>query len=227
MTLSEEFSPLRPSSFFDLSFDCQFLKEGSPFKELQENKYSVPYTHALLHEEPFCKVQMGWNGNGLYFLFSISQPFQDLFYPDFSRGDAVELFIDTRNLKSPYNTKFCHHFLFLPKEIQGVQALEITKFRTDDKHDPCSPDELQLETIFHREGYQLKIFIPSHCLVGYNPDECDRIGCNYRIHRAGGDPQNFCASPLEYAIEQQPFLWSTVRLVDANKAIRKTKTPRR
>lgn len=220
----DAFSPLRPASFFEVGFDCPKLKGKHPFQEIQDDAYSVPQTDFLLHEEAFASLHMGWLPEGLYFYCSISIPFKDVFYPEIVRGDSLELFIDTRDIKTAsYPTKFCHHFFFLPKEIQSIQAEEITRFRNEDRHDLCDPSDLKVQAQFQKEGYAMKIFIPSQSLYGYDPGECSRIGFSYRVNRTGGAPQNFCVSPEEFAIEQQPFLWGRVRLIDANLSIRPTK----
>lgn len=157
---------------------------------------------------------MGWNSEGLYFACEVSTPFQDVFYPEVSRGDSLELFLDTRDVKtSGYNTKFCHHFFFLPQEINSIKAGEITRFRTEDAHDLCDPKELQLHSALLKNGYSLKIFIPSQCLYGYDPEQFNRFGFTYRVNRLGGKPQHFAAVTDEFAIEQQPSLWSSVALV--------------
>lgn len=224
----DSFTPFRPASFFELGFDCQKVKSKHPFEELEDQGHAVPDTSFLLGEEPFAVLHMGWSEEGLYFLCNVDQPFKDVFYPQIERGDALELFIDTRDIKTTsFPTKFCHHFFFLPKPYQTIQAQEITKFRSDDRHDFCDAAELKVQAHFEKDRYQMKIFIPTQCLYGYDPHECDRLGFAYRLNRAQGAAQNFCASPEEFAIEQQPSLWGRVKLVDANSSLRKTKESKR
>lgn len=207
----EGFVPLSPISFFKLQWDCPYLKEG---QSLKQDKYKLSDTSALCHEESFASLYMGWNEKGLHFLCHSQVPFKDAFYPDITRGDSVELFIDTRDMKqSSSNTKFCHHFFFLPQSIDGHKAEEITHFRTDDAHDLCDPKELHLSSEIQTSGYLLKILIPSSCLFGYDPKQFQRLGFTYRINRYGYPSQHFAAITAEFPIEQQPSLWGSVGLV--------------
>lgn len=227
MTLGEEFSPLLPASLFEMGFSCPYLPAKVASKLIKEDRYLVPEAPFLLKEEPFAKLHMGWNEEGLHFFLQCDRPFTDVFYPDFARGDALQLFIDTRNNKSTtILTKFCHQFLFLPKEIDGVQSLEITRFRTDDQHELCDPKELHSTAAFQKNSYTMHIFIPTQCLHGYDPAECNRIGFTYCVHAVGGFKQHFSAHSEEFTFESLPALWSNVRLSRENTSIRPTRSPK-
>lgn len=227
-SLGESFIPLTPVNFFSLEFDCFYLPREFAGKKLNEPAYTLPDTSKLCLEEAFAKLSMGWNEEGLYFLCLVNTPFRDAFYPAINRGDSLELFIDTRAVKKTgFCDKFCHHFFFLPKEVDGMKAGEITRFRGDDSHEICNSKELHLESDIHKRGYSLKIFIPSYCLHGYDPVECDRLRFTYRINRCDGAPQHFSATSDEYAIEQYPSLWSRVALIHEDRPIRPTSKKRR
>jgi hypothetical protein len=204
---------LTPINFFPIGVDCRHIK--SPFPQINEKSaYLLPSTAELCDEKSFGKVYMGWNREGIELQVVVDQPVQECFYPDVSRGDGVELFFDTRDVKtSGYNTRFCHHFFFLPEAVDGHQAGELTRFRTEDVHELCDPNELKVKSKTSPRGYSLQIFIPSHCLYGYDPDQFARMGFTYRLNRYRDDPQHFSAVSEEYQIEQQPSLWSSVQLV--------------
>lgn len=209
----ENFVPLKPISFFQLQFNSAYLPSKAADKELKGSSYKIPDTTLLCGEEPFGELYMGWNKEGLHFFAIIGLPFKDVFYPEVGRGDSLELFIDTRDVKtSGFNTKFCHHFFFLPQEYEGIKAGEITRFRTEDAHELCDPKELHLQSEMHKKGYSLRIFIPAHCLVGYDPDQFNRLGFTYRLNRCAGSPQHLSQVTDQFAIEQQPSLWSSVFL---------------
>jgi hypothetical protein len=200
---------LSPINFFQLRLEGHHASNGITAK-----KYLLPNTADLCQEEHFAKVFFGWNAQGLEFLVEVASPFKISSYPDVTRGDSVELMIDTRDVKtSGYNTRFCHHFFFLPEPLEGIQAGEITRFRTEDKHELCDSLELSVKSDVKSKSYTMKIFIPAHCLVGYDPEQFDRLGFTYRINRSQGDPQHFSVVSQEYQIEQQPSLWSTIKLV--------------
>lgn len=206
----EESFSLSPINFFQIQVDCHQTAQ-----DVQHKKYLLPNTSQISAEEHFAKVSMGWNKQGLEFYVEVSEPFQQSYYPDITKGDSVELMIDTRDVKtSGYNTRFCHHFFFLPEPLEGVQAGELTRFRTEDKHELCDPSELTVKSVIKSDKYFLKISIPTQCLVGYDPDQFKRLGFTYRINRYHGDPQHFSVVTADYQIEQQPSLWSSLNLID-------------
>lgn len=212
---NEQQFALSPVNFFQLTVDCLFLPSNGKFPTLTTlRKYLLPDMGKLCAEEHFADLAMGWNENGIEALVNVKEPFHHSSYPDVMRGDSVELFFDTRDVKtSGFNTKFCHHFFFLPEAYEGHQAGEITRFRTEDVHELCDPSDLLVKAQVKSNSYMLHIFIPSQCLYGYDPDQFDRLGFTYRINRAHGAPQHFSATSDEYQIEQQPSLWSSLKLI--------------
>lgn len=209
---------LTPISFFQMECDCKRLPATSaaPCMRLIEKNYKnylLPNVTSLTDDEDFIEFALGWDLDGLEGFVKIKEPFEKISYPAIEKGDSVEVMVDTRDVKSSgYNTRFCHHFYFLPESIESKQAGEITKFRTEDKHDWCHPGDLLLRTKILKESYSLQFFIPSHCLLGYDPEQFPRIGFTYRVNRCGAPPAHFSASSRDYLVEQQPSLWSTMRL---------------
>ncbi len=212
MTEIEKKFSLLPISFYGLSWDCHRLNAKDTYPSL--TTHLLPSTNHLCDEESFAKVAMGWNDEGIGLTLSINQPFKKSFFPDISKGDSVEIFIDTRDIKtSGFNTRFCHHFFFLPEPFEGQVAGEITHFRTEDSHELCDPQLLSCRSSLGAKSYTMSIFIPKECLHGYDCVQFDRLGFNYRLNRAGGKSQHFSVSTEEFPVEQQPALWSSVRLV--------------
>lgn len=209
---------LTPVSFFALGVDCRRLPAGA--KEIDSYpspafpKHALPETSFLCHEKAFAEVAMGWNEDGLAFhIKAKTAPIQSAF-PSIENGDSAELMIDTRDLKSAgFNTRFCHHFFFLPQAIEGHVAGEVTHFRTEDTHPLCEASDLYVDTKVTGSGYVMKIFIPTKCLHGYDPRQFDRLGFTYRINRFSGPAQHFSVVTGEYPIDQQPSLWSSIKLV--------------
>lgn len=226
--LEDNFLPLKPISFFQIEWDCRFCPEKERFKEIQKKEYLVPTSSSLTAEEKFADLHMGWNEEGLVFLFISSQSFHDAFYPDIQRGDSLELFIDTRDIKtSGFNTKFCHHFFFLPQAADDIHAGEISRFRTEDSHELITGKELFVQTDFFKKGYEMRIFIPSSALYGYDPKMFNRLGFTYRMNRYGAPSQHFSAITEEFTIEQQPSLWSRTNLIYENSSLPPTSKKRR
>ncbi len=213
---SEEFIPLTPVNFFQLSIGSPSLPEKGGFPYLNKKnylKYLLPNTSELCGEESFAEVALGWNRDGIEVYIRVDSPFVKSVYPQVDRGDSVEIFIDTRDVKtSGFNTKFCHHFFFFAEGVEGVFAGEITHFRTEDAHPLCDPVDLKVKTSNHKTSYDLNVFIPREVLHGYDPEQFTRLGFSYRINRLGGMPQHFSVVTNDYHIDQQPSLWSSLEL---------------
>lgn len=209
---------LSPVNFFQLSAECNYLPSASAEKfptltATTMRKYLLSDTSTLCSEEHFADVAMGWNESGIEALVHVKEPYRQSNFPDIMRGDSVELFFDTRDVKtSGFNTRFCHHFFFLPESVEGHHAGELTRFRTEDAHDLCDPTTLQVKSQIKANNYLVHIFIPAQSLNGYDPEQFDRLGFTYRINRAGGYVQHFSVTTDDYQIEQQPSLWSSLRL---------------
>lgn len=215
--VEEEFPGLAPINFMQILGECHYF-EGMNLPDPASKKgalYRLPPSSAFCDEELFTDFAIAWSKEGLAVHVIVKQPLTRSMYPEILKGDSVELFIDTRDVKtSGYNTRFCHHFFFLPETIEGHLAGEITRFRTEDSHSHCDPTLLKVKTTTHRQGYSLDIFIPSECLNGYDPVQFSRLGFSYRINRPNGSPQHFSVITDEYRrIEEQPSLWSSLRLI--------------
>lgn len=210
MSLFEDLPGLSPVQFFGITTDCYYFK-----RELKPEKlFLLPSTVDLLSEESFADVYAGWSMEKLSFFFSVKVPFQKIGEGDFRKGDSIELFIDTRDLKTKSTvSRFCHHFVIFPVESQNFLAREITRFRNEDMHRLCHPEDLQVTAELGAQSYTLAVEIPSHCLHGYDPLSFSRLGFTYRINRTSGPPQHFAVSSEEYTIEQHPATWGTLRLV--------------
>src|SRR5262245_45581883 len=110
---------LNPVQFFALSCDCSYLSKKQQVPSL--TGCALPSTQHLTREKSFAKVAIGWNEEGVGVQVQVNQPVSETFYPEIEKGDSVELFLDTRDLKSAgFNTRFCHHFFFLPQAVEGM-----------------------------------------------------------------------------------------------------------
>ncbi len=207
----EELPSLCPVQFFSISSDCLFLGKGVLKKD---KRYLLASTTDLLSEESFADVYAAWNFDQLSFFIDVHVPFQGLAEADLSKGDSVELFLDTRDLKTKgVISRFCHHFVFYAAGLQGFYGRECTRFRGDDVHRLCHPEDLMVKPVVKEKGYTLAIDIPASSLTGFDPMSFPRLGFTYRINRTGGPSQQFAVSSEEYAIEQHPATWGTLKLI--------------
>lgn len=199
---------LAPLHFFRLFVE---IKYGS---KVGRKGFSLPLTSDLLAEEAFANVSAAWHESGITLQVEVDKKFEEAIYPKFQEGDAIEIFFDTRDMKEAgFPTKFCHHFLILPQPVQEVQALEITRFRSDDSHELCDPEKIEVRTEILPRRYVTTIFFPAEILHGYDPASFDRLGITYTIHRPKRESQHFAVSSTYVAIGSHPSLWATAKLV--------------
>ncbi|CCB85188.1 MULTISPECIES: hypothetical protein [Parachlamydia] len=215
----DDFIPVSPLNFFQIQVDCYRceMERKHPFlsKPIPE-KFFLPDTSSLSTEDTFAKVALGWHPDGMACTVVVQEPFTEADYPNIQHGDSIELFLDTRDMKNAgFNTRFCHHFFFLPKSVDEVSCGEITRFRTEDAHELCDSNELKMKADFTSKDYTIYIFIPRQCLYGYDPEQFDRLGFTYRINRPKRPSQHFSVLSDEYQIDQQPALWGSLRLINA------------
>lgn len=209
----EEIVPLDPVHFFAFQFDCYQTKD----KNL-EKRHHLPDLSQFYEDRPFAGVSIGWNPKGIYLQVDVSGKFDQPDFPKIAEADSIELFFDTRDVKTTgYVTRFCHHFFFLPAPLhpdgETIEAGEITRMRADDAHPLCEASQLMVNTIASKKNTVVHIFIPSECLNGYDPLQFDRLGFTYRINRTGDRHQLFSASDADFPIENQPSLWASLKLI--------------
>jgi len=212
--VTDTLPPLSPAFFFTVRCDVAHIKEK---KDIERRQFKLPYYPWLLDEQVFADVYMGWyaqgHAQGVVLAFDIHVAFEEARYPQFEDGDSIEIFIDTRDMKqATYAHRFCHHFLLLPVEVQGVRALEITRLRADDKRPLCDPDDIGIDVSFGKKNYTVKVDLPASCLYGFDPAVCDHLGFAYRINRATGPAQHFSISSQSCQIAQYPALWASMPL---------------
>lgn len=207
----EELPALAPLEFFSIEAPLHHCKTPPSPKQMLKH-FQLSDLSEWQAEERFATVALAWSDAGIFASVFVDKPFEEAFYPRFSEGDAIELFFDTRDLKTAgFATRFCHQFVFLPQAVQGISAQEISHFRTEDTHPLCDSADLQVTAEFSKKNYELHIFIPAHCLHGFDPTSFDRIGFTYRIHRFKGTPQHFALSSQHFSLEQHPRLWASFK----------------
>ena len=201
--LLEAISPVLPLDCF--AMQCKLLyAKNQPSTKVMRKKFLLPSTSDLLHEIPFAEVAMAWNEQTIYC---------DLFFDKLLEPtDQVELFFDTRDLKTvSFTHRFCHQFLILPQRANDEPlAKEITVFRTEDVHPLCLAEDIQVDLQDNCRSYAMRITIPAHCLHGYDPLQFSRIAINYRL-RSKGSLQHF--SSAYQLTEQHPRYWASCELI--------------
>jgi hypothetical protein len=204
----EDIPSLSIANFFAIKTKCYYVKQ-----EILSKKYMLLSTAPYLQEEKFCNVYMGWHEDGLIFNLHMTIPFTKVVSPNFKKGDAIELFFDTRNMKDKsVITKFCHHFVFFPKQVDDKWGMELTRFRVGDMRPLSTFENIRVDVLHEKNGYLMKIFMGKGSLYGFDPINFHELGFTYRINRFEAMAQHFAISSEEYNIEKHPDLWASLIL---------------
>ncbi len=209
----EEIPPLSPLGFFHVSHRVPYISLSKNKKKNIDRKFLLPSTETLSSKKDFAKIYMGWNEEGIVLIIDVHQPFSQASFPAIEKGDGLEIFIDTRPGTARSISKFCHHFIFLPKEENEVTAKEITKFRMEDNHELADPALLINSSEFLSVSYTMHIHIHAEALHGFDPQLVDQIGFCYTLHRKNGSPQTFSEEPEQFQVAKNPQLWANCTLV--------------
>ena len=166
----EKLPPLAPLEFFSLEGSLRYSKTPPSSKQMRRS-FLLPDIAGWWEEERFADVALAWSEAGIYVHVFVEKEFEQAVYPKYSEGDAVELFFDTRDLKTAgFATRFCHQFVFLPQAVQGVIAQEVSHFRTEDTHPLCDADELQVMAEIRKKITSCRyLFLPIVCKVSTLP----------------------------------------------------------
>lgn len=192
-------SPLVPIPLFRFKFPLKgkFLLPDLTY--LNESSYHTP-------------ISLSWSHDGITVEAHYSKKEFTCLPTNFKEGDALELFIDTRdNKQGNYPTKFCHHFLFYPEQVDGLFGRELTRFRGEETHDLANPKLFVVKLREKGRGAILEIFIPKEALCGYDPEQFNRMGFTYRCHLRDHEEQLFSTSP-QFSIEQNPSFFASFEM---------------
>ncbi|MCB1109467.1 MAG: hypothetical protein KDK64_00655 [Chlamydiia bacterium] len=231
MSVLKELKPLTPSAFFEVRGKIprwcrrERLDERSlPRRKVQGGRWSEPLTSTpsqaekkkqfkkgrlpdvtgLTGEGKLIQLALLWSPVGLYIEMESKLGLE--------KGDRLELFIDTRDLKtSNVITRFCHHFVF---DLEEEQGREETRFRGEDQHELADSSLFAFKTEMKHLSYRVEIALPKEALYGYDPSEFKRLGFCYRFKRRNGEKEHFNLSSEHFNLEKHPALWASMELVE-------------
>lgn len=183
--------------------------------EVEVHRHSVlPSVEKFTLQEEFADVYMGVSDKDFFAIFDVNNPLEKTLYPDFKKGDAIELIIDTNPSKNQsITTRFVHHFLFLPMPYEGIFAKEITRFRGLDTRSLLLDEELRFSVSQTKKSYKVSITIAKNSFKGFD-ENTKSIGVGYRIHRFKGQVQEFPHNSQSMHFDVHPGLLGVGILVD-------------
>ena len=210
----EDVPSLSVLPFFSIAASLYRLPKGK--KTFFTKDYLLPSSAAYTGEKENTSIYAAWTDDKLLFHFEIKGSFEKA-DSEFRKGDSIELFIDTRDIKSRrFMTSFCHHFVIFPEKVDGFFIKEVTRFRTDDVHALASSKDIAVTAGRSKSSCIIDAEFPHDVLHGYNPQEFNRLGFTYKINYQDKETQNFAFSSLEYLPENNPQMWGTLHLSESS-----------
>lgn len=193
----DEFSiSINPLNFFSFEIDCyRYLNAFT-------SQHTLPDLSLISETSLLANISLGWSSAGLHFQIEGNQ--------------AYEMFIciDTRNQKSTgFPTRYCHTFQLSLQPGEEPEVKEVTKFRSEDRHDLCFSEDLLLKYTTKKNGSKIELHIPSNCLYGYDPQEISKMGFTYHIEDSKGNAQDFSVTSSLFHVDQVPSQWSTLKFI--------------
>ena len=180
-------------------------------KKLDSNFFLLDF-EKYKKKKAFANIYMGWSLDGISLKIVVNEKITEV-SQDYRKGDSVELFFDTRDVKTKnYFSRFCHHFVFYPAPLDDIQAKEVTRFHSEEVHPLCKEEDLLVEVKQKRSSYEMYIVIPERCLYGFDPKRFNRLGFTYQINRFEKEAQVFTTSIEEFKIDRNPSVWASLIL---------------
>lgn len=205
---------LDPLAFFATS--AAILYYPKPALDLSLDPY-LDETFALCSPASFIdsegpRVQMGWHEEGLALEMSIDA--------QWSKGlgsDRVELFLDTRDRKEVrIMSRYCHHFAFsladaCKESWKGILGVEQTRLTGSELRPLAHQEQLRAISGCAAGRWRFRSWIPAIALYGFDPDLFNFLGMHTRL-TLGGKTWRFCTTCAEVNAEEQPAMWTSLRL---------------
>ena len=171
----------------------------------------LPEVSHLLNELPLHTMHLDVSETGVVFTLRVDQACGEAVFPQVEKGCGLEIFIDTRGLSEANMLhKYCHHFVCLPHEVDGVVGVEVTRFRTSDTRELAKPEHIQVTTTHHRRSYSMEVHLTRAALFGFDPEEYP-IRFAYIVHHYP-ERNSFPKNSHEVLLKEHPSLWALVRI---------------
>lgn len=205
-------------AFFHYSFICPFRPEPPKINgNLRDwdDAYKLPDLMGVEGMQSFATFYMAWNDDGLYLGVEVKKKTRYKLDPkNFTEGDCLELFLDTRDVKDTHRAnRYCYRFYFLPggRGSQGKQPIgrQTSIDNAREQAPPCPEEAIEMGLRRLKRSYQMEIKIPAAGLHGFQPREFDRLGFTYLLHDSELGLQSWSAG-RDQATATDPSTWGTV-----------------
>ena len=208
-------------SFFNFSFDCPH--RSAPPKidgNLRDwdDSFCIPDLMGVEGQSPYASLYMAWNDEGLYLGLHVKRKTRYRIDPrNPTRGDCLELWLDTRDVKDVHRaTRYCHRFYFLPggsgRDGKGPIGRQSAIEGAREQAPPCPEESILTGLRRLKRSYQMEIGLPAAGLNGYQPREFARLGFTYLLHDSEHGVQSWSAG-RDVPVTEDPGTWGSVELV--------------
>ena len=209
-----------PRAFFAYTAPCR--RRVSPpridgnLKDWDES-YLLPDLMGVDGLSAFAQVYLAWDESGLYVAVHVPHKTRYRLDPrNHERGDSLEVFVDTRDVKDVRRGhRYCHRFYFLPggSGSDGKQPIgrQTSIDRAREQAPPCPEESIRVGLRRLKKSYALEVKLPAAGLNGFQPGEFDRLGFTYLLHDSEHGTQSWSGGP-DLPIATDPSTWGTVAL---------------
>ncbi len=165
--------------------------------------------------DPNAAVYLAWSPKGLYVAVDVHD--SKATAPDprsFWAGDVLELFLDTRDKKTPRTYEVGdHQFWFTPQVDQKRAYVGQWKRGTELAETRYDIPGIPSTVVRQENGYVMECFLPTALLSGFKPTSGARLGLNLNLSVKGvkQDREVFWSLPKAEGVDQ-PAHWATVIL---------------
>ena len=165
--------------------------------------------------EPNAAVYLAWSSKGLYVAVDVHD--SKGIAPDprsFWVGDVLELFVDTRDKKTPRKYEPGDHQFWLAPLVDQKRAY-VGQWKRSGEIPETRYDLPGVQSMVARtaNGYIMECFLPAAMLTGFKPTVGARLGLNLNLSVKGvtQDRELFWTLPKAESVDQ-PAAWATVIL---------------
>ncbi|MEQ1826767.1 MAG: hypothetical protein ABL921_12510 [Pirellula sp.] len=211
-----------PSWLFDLGVPVLEFAPTVSNKKLRElewelgDEHRLPPLSALNGEKRFAESSIAWSDHGLLIHFAVQ--IDSRVNPKHSLSPPVLTFyVDTRWSPGVHRgTMYCHRIeMLLTRPVSSELKRghgELTPMqRARASPNPVHPNDLLIGTLRREFGYEIKVFIPTESLTGYEPREFQELGLFY-VLRDDQLGRQCMARSVHSPFFEDPSLWCRGKL---------------
>lgn len=123
-------------------------------------------------ERPEAVIELMSKGSSLSITLRMLETLENPEWPDYTAGDAVELFIATRNWKNARSIhRFYHRILVFPVAIDGVYSREITELPVLERRQLMKENAVQVSSSHEHHKTTMTIEVPFDSLYQWDYSE--------------------------------------------------------